>query len=113
MDFSCPNCGCSLKREPPKSVPLPGQRTLLPLKSGFACAACNRRVAMNFHPVEVRVRFADLGTFGLLSLLAYCLDDSRLFHASVLISGLSEIGLWLWSRNHLQSWRRYVLVDQP
>lgn len=111
MDYACPNCGCSLKREKPKVVPLPGQRRFLPMKTGLACPQCDAWLEFNVHPIEKRARFIDLVVFCALILYA---SQSNLFGfpfaAALLWGGLTELGLAFWSRRHLCSWSRYAIA---
>lgn len=111
MDFSCPDCGRSLKQHPPVSVPLPGQRRLLAWRTGLSCPACGCRVQIHLHPMERRVRQFDVYQLLLLIVLSVIAEDVRYFWASTLLSGFTEIGLWLWSRRSQTSWKRYVVTQ--
>lgn len=115
MDYTCPSCACSLKKEPPGFQPLSGQRRWLPLKTSMACSRCNVRVELNVHPIEKKARFLELGMFCLLILLSTWEHSTSFVWIALLWGGLTEIGLALWSRLYLSDWKRYVPArpDEP
>ena len=82
------------------------------MKIGYACPSCESRLKLNLHRFELLVRVVDLGAFLLLLILSHLASDNRFFYAAILLSGLTEVGLWIWSKKRLGSWKRYVLLRQ-
>lgn len=108
MNDTCPQCGCPLRKQPPKSVPLPGQHRLLAWRTVLRCPACGGGLRPNPRPREQQLSLFNWAVY-LLSVGGWgWTGDIRYFLGGMLLSGLAEIGLALWLRRRQPDWPRYV-----
>jgi uncharacterized membrane protein len=104
MKHHCPHCGVSLKLRLVTSVPLPGQRSVLPLLAVPVCPSCRGKLANNSH-------WSEAVAVAIVALPALVFSNIRhlLSPSSALWLGSAVLVAWvaLFAYFHFRYWRTW------
>jgi len=114
MDYKCPRCRESLRRQGITTRLLPGERTVVPMRVGYACRFCDATLRMNPHPLEMKLMSVALVATCSLFVVSRHLESKLLFMAATALMLAFSTALIVLSRTRFREWPRYTLDgDHP
>jgi hypothetical protein len=104
MKHNCPHCGAVLKFRLVTSVPLPGQRSVLPMQAVPVCPSCKGKLAQNSHWSE-----AVAGAVVVLPFLVFLNIGRELSAPLVVWLGSAVVVAWamVFAYFHFAYWRNW------